>query len=271
MTHEDHVTERLTAYISGELDQAASDGVRRHLAGCEACRNELASVESMWRYLDRVPEEHPGESMRTRFYDALKAYETALQQPARPVPARGRGWIEWLLPARPGLQVGFALGVLLIGCLVGYELRGRSMDGAEIAQLRDEVRSVSGLLTVSLLRQQTATDRLQGVSWSYRFDKPDPEITSALLQTLRDDPNVNVRLAALDALSRHIGQPDVRQELLQALPKQSSPMVQLAMVNLMVQMREKQSTDALEKLLRKTDVDTTVKKRIEQGIRELNS
>ncbi len=271
MTREDHVHEQLTAYVSGELDALSAAAVREHLAMCEPCRKELASVEATWRLLERAPEEHPGDMLRTRFYDALKAYEAAIHGARNPQAVRSPGLFDWLIHSRPAVRFAFPLALVVLGSVIGYGLRGSSVDGAQVAQLRDEIRSVNRLLTVSLLQQQSASGRLQGVSWSYRLDKPDPDIINALLQTLRSDPNVNVRLAALDALSRNIGQPDVRQELLRALPKQSSPMVQLAIVDLMIQMREKQSTDAMEKLLQKSDVDTTVKKRIELGIRQLNS
>jgi hypothetical protein len=48
------------------------------------------------------------------------------------------------------------------------------------------------------------------VSYSRREDQLDPQVMSALVHTLRYDGSVDVRLAALDALSRHGAQPQVR-------------------------------------------------------------
>ena len=53
------------------------------------------------------------------------------------------------------------------------------------------------LVTLSLLQQQSAGDRLQGVNWSYRVEQPDTAVLAALLTTVNHDPNVNVRLAAV--------------------------------------------------------------------------
>jgi HEAT repeat protein len=171
----------------------------------------------------------------------------------------------------PTVRFALALTLILVGAVVGYRLRGDSVNESQIAQIRDEVRTVNRLLTVSLLRQQSASERLQGVNRSYKLDDVDTEITNALLLAFKHDPNVNVRLAALDALSRNISQQDVRHELITAIQTQSSPMVQIAIVDLMVQIREKQSTDVLKQMLQKSDVNDAVKKRIEQGIQQLNS
>ncbi len=141
----------------------------------------------------------------------------------------------------------------------------------ELTQLHEEVLMMNRLLTVSLLQQQSASERLKGISLSYRSEGSDPEITAALLQALKYDPNVNVRLSALDALSRNLNQTDVKQELLETLQKQESPLVQLAFIDLMVQLREKSSVDILKRMLKNPEMNKSVKLRIEQGIQELNS
>src|SRR5207253_8403487 len=65
------------------------------------------------------------------------------------------------------------------------------------------------MVVLSMLQQQSAGARLEGVTWSTRDQQLDPKVLSALLHTLRHDPSVDVRLAALDALSRHSAQPHV--------------------------------------------------------------
>ena len=51
------------------------------------------------------------------------------------------------------------------------------------------------MLMLSLMQQQSATERLRGVSGSMQIDQPGTEIVRALLETFMHDPNVNVRLA----------------------------------------------------------------------------
>jgi hypothetical protein len=271
MTNDKHIDDRLLAYLSGNLDASAGRIVEEHLASCESCRKELASLGGVWNAIGRLPEEQPGEGLRSRFYEAMRAYEAALQGTAFSPAKQARRWYESLVPRSPAIRFATALLLLVVAGAIGYRMRGGGVEAAEMSQLRDEVRSVNHLLTVSLLRQQSASERLQGVNRSSRMERVDPEIAAALLQTFKHDPNVNVRLAALDALSRDIDEPEIRTELLAALQIQSSPMVQIAIIDLLVQAGEKQSTGVLKQMLQKADVNTVVKKRIEAGIQELNS
>jgi HEAT repeat protein len=191
---------------------------------------------------------------------------------ARPAPHTGLlDRLGWLIPRQPAVQFALVLGVLVVGGFIGYGLRENGAKIDEMAQLREEVRSVSRLLIVSLLQQQTAAERLQGVSWTYKVEDHDPEITGALLQALTADPNVNVRLAALDALSRNLGDPGVRGGLVKAIGKQSSPLIQLAIVDVVVKSDIKESGDALRQILGKPGVDATVRKRIEDALQQLTT
>jgi hypothetical protein len=264
----------LVAFLSGDLDDRTAAAVREHLAGCPSCSRELDSLRNVWQNLGRVPDEVPSPRVAERFYEMLnaagrvEAYRHEPRAHARP------GLIErlgWLIPRHPAVQFALVLAVLVVGGFIGYSLRENGAKADEMVQLREEVRSVSRLLIVSLLQQQTAAERLQGVSWTYKVQDNDPEITGALLQALSQDPNVNVRLAALDALSRNINDPGVRGGLVRALEKQSSPLIQLAIVDVVVKSDIKESGDALRQILRKPGVDKTVKQRIENALQQLTT
>ena len=97
------------------------------------------------------------------------------------------------------------------------------------------------LMTLSLLQQQSAADRLQGVTWSYRVAPSDTEVLSALLNTVNHDPSVDVRLSAVDALKAMKASPIARRGLIQALGKQTSPLVQVAITDAIVDLRDKQA------------------------------
>jgi HEAT repeat protein len=115
------------------------------------------------------------------------------------------------------------------------------------------------LVTLSLLQQQNASDRLQGVNWSYRVEQSDSEVLAALLTTVNHDPNVNVRLAAVDALHNFTDSPVGRRGLIQSLNKQGSPMVEIAILDQLVEMKEKDAKPAIAKLMSATDVNPEVK------------
>ncbi|MBI3189755.1 MAG: HEAT repeat domain-containing protein [Ignavibacteriales bacterium] len=272
-----HVKESLLEYINRNLDSQTEKSVRQHLASCEACKKECDSLSNWWTALEQLPNEKPSEAVREKFYQVLQEEIEATQQlKAYGYQKPKRSWLELFFPQQIAGRFAFALVILVLGGLIGYMMKQepKSMpieNRTEITQLHEEVIMMNRLLTVSLLQQQSASERLKGVSLSYRSEGSDPEITAALLQALKYDPNVNVRLSALDALSRNLNQTDVKQELLETLPKQESPLVQLAFIDLMVQIREKSSVDILKRMLKNPEMNKSVKQRIEQGIQELNS
>src|SRR5437588_13057491 len=73
--------------------------------------------------------------------------------------------------------------------------------------IQSDLANTRRLVVLYMLQQQSASARLEGVTWSTREQQLDPQVLSALLHTLRYDQSVDVRLAALDALSRHSAQP----------------------------------------------------------------
>jgi len=107
------------------------------------------------------------------------------------------------------------------------------------------------------------------VSWTGRIDAPGAEVVSALLDALAHDPNVNVRLAAVDALVRFADRPGVRSGAVAALTGTGSPFVQIALIDLLVQVKEPSSREALKKLADDQQIDAAVRGRAAWGLQQL--
>ena len=127
---------------------------------------------------------------------------------------------------------------------------------------------MSRLLALSLLAQDSASARLKGVSLGERTGG-DHEVTQALLATLNDDPSVNVRLAAVDALARFADRPAVADGLVESLPRQTSPLVQLALVDAVVTTDRRRAVPALQGLLHEPGLDVQVRERVESRLAQL--
>ena len=101
------------------------------------------------------------------------------------------------------------------------------------------------------------------------MDRSDSEVFDALLRTLNEDANVNVRLSAVDALQRFAGNSEVRTELRQSLPRQTSPLVQIALIDSLTEARDRAAVGVLEQLQQRSDVDPAVKARIQRALGRL--
>jgi anti-sigma factor RsiW len=233
-------------YWRGTLDASELESFQAHLASCPQCREEAEGLKRVWSTLGEMPEAEPGLGMRTRFYASLREAER------REVDRQHRFW--WM--RHPAFQAGFAAAILLVGILIGNTMARGS---GQITQLQNEVNSMKQLVTLSLLQQQSASDRLRGVNWAVRAEQSDSEVLAALLTTVNHDPNVNVRLAAVDALHNFADSPVGRRGLIQALNKQESPMVEIAILDQLVEMKERSAKPAINTLMSEGDVNPEVK------------
>ena len=219
------IEQLLPDYLQNSLSPAQTAEVEQHCEHCANCAQDIV----MWKKLVLLPEERPSAESRQRFDAMLHAYATpaaeieAAQSTARPsqtqqptAPKPSFNFLEWL--RSPFGAVAWSAALLFLGLFVGTHVPSRTTPDStnELASLHAEVTSMRQLVALSMLQQQSASERLQGVSWSTREAHLDPQVQSALMRTLRSDGSVDVRLAALDALSRHAAQPLVRKNVLDA-------------------------------------------------------
>jgi hypothetical protein len=260
----EEISPLLPDYLQGALPPEQSALVKDHMAQCAACSQDAA----MWTKLGTLPEEQPSPALRTRFDAMLASYEEGRWEKRHLASERdkfqGLGAIfAWL--RTPALSVAWAFVLLIGGFLAGrYIDRGRTND-----ELHSELQSMKRLVVISMLQQQSASERLQGVSIS-RQSGPDPKVMDALLQTLREDSSEDVRLAALDALTRYGGRPDVRKGLIDALEGQQSPLVQVALIDALVDIHGTGAIQQLKKLQQDPKADPSVRKHAEWGVAQLS-
>jgi len=274
----ERVKEQIPECLAGRLEKAERERVIEHLETCSGCRAELAELGVVWRGLEALalPEtETGGEAaaasgvMKDRFLETLEAYqaglEAAARQPARREPARRWSWFA----ARPAWQFALAAGLLLAGVFAGRMAFAPRGENPEMAQLKGQVEGLRQLVALSMLQGQSASDRLSGVNYSLEMAQPDAKVEQALLHAVDNDPNVNVRLRAVDALQKYASNPEVRRALVDSVPVQESPLVQIALIDLLVQLKDRDSATTLEQLARDAQADESVRQLAEQGMRQL--
>ena len=247
--------------IADELGgmRLASSELTEHLSTCAMCNAEAESIRETWRQMGELPEPHPSPWLATRFYAALDAYQQGVRE------KQSRSWKFW--PSRPLWQVAISCGCLAAGLFTGTALTRTPVATDDVAALRREMAGMRQLVTLSLLQQQSATERLRGVTWSYRAEPDDVEVLSALLQTVNEDPSVNVRLSAIDALGNFRDSSVARRGLVNALRKQDSPLVQIAIIDALSTMRDSSAAPALRQLLTEQNVDENVRRRADEALK----
>jgi hypothetical protein len=267
-----NIKELFPEFLTGELDKESQERVQGHLASCDSCRKELEDLSAIWTKLGVITEEQPSSDMRTRFYTMLEAYKQGMAQEKQPsrIKAFFGDVFYSVWPKRPAYQFSMALVFLIVGVAAGIFLSSSRQNGAQLALLQGEVQDMQQTLAISLLDRPSASERLQGVSLSSRTENPNSRTLEALLHTLNNDKNVNVRLAAVDALYLFYNSPGVKEGLLQSLANQTSPLIQVALIDLIVNMRERKAANALRLLVEDEKLNPDVKEYAERGLQQLS-
>ena len=259
--------EMLSAYCERRLSTRDQAFAREHTEICTQCR---ADVE-MWQKLAALPQEQPSSGSQSRFEHMLKAYEEGRWEKSSLAKERGSWFAAWMRSAfAPPLVSALAACLLLVGFIAGERFSAAKPVGGQMAAMQSELTNLRQLVALSLMEQQSASQRLQGVNYSTQVERPDPEIAAALLHALRFDNSVDVRLAALDALRRYKDDSLVRTGLLMALQDQQSPLVQIALIDLFVEMRESGAKDNLRRIEQDSKANPVVRQRAQWGIQQLS-
>ena len=265
----EEIADLMPDYLRGNLNSDLAVLVQEHIAACARCGGEV----EIWKKLALLPEEQPSPMLRARFQAMLESYQEGRWEKASLASERNRflglsDLVRWL--RTPTLSAAWACVLLVAGFLGGRYLdRGDETRDRQMKEMQAELHSTRQLVALSLLQQQSANDRLEGVSWSTRV-APDPQVLDALQHTLRYDSSVNVRLAALEALSRYASRPDVSRGLVESLESQQSPLVQVELIKTLVELRQSTAVAPLKRLQQSPGLDPTVRKQTDWAIRQLS-
>lgn len=270
----EYTRERLNEWLTNNLTKAEQMEVNKHLAQCPCCQEEFAADKQLWNNLASVQVPEPSEAMRVNFYNMLDEFKATEKAGPRfsfdGILERLRAFVlpQWTV------QVAFSLLLVGLGWVIGNRTSRAKVSAQayqqQIETLASQVQDMKSTMMLSLLENPSATERLRAVGYTSEIEQADDRVLEALFATLNNDPNVNVRLVTLEALTQYAAEPKVREGLVKSLAVQESPMVQVALADVMVKLQEKRSVKALRKLLQQEDLNDLVKVKIEQTIKDLS-
>jgi len=236
--------------------EARDPELELHLDSCVECAADARELGLLWSALGELPQPEPRARMSHNFYSRLRDLEHSER--------RRHAFTAWL--RSPAVQAVAACLILTAGIAIG-RYTAKSED--KISRLEDQISNMRQMVGISLLGQQSAAERLKGIDYMQSSGDTDNKVVQALLTAMNDDSDVDVRLGALDALRRFEDVALVRHNLVATLPRQDSPLMQIAVMDQLVQMRERSSAPAISSLLREKDLDPAVRHHADHALKEL--
>jgi hypothetical protein len=253
------IDELVAKYNEGLADPAEIKLIEKLIAAGEVDLTWLHELAGLDEQIQKMEMAAPSLSLDDKFYTALADEKRA-----------SRKTNSFSFPSLNSLFPRLAMAAVLIlsGFAVGYFLQSPQQK-TEVSELTKEVGDLKEMVMLSLMEKESATQRLKAVSLTSEMDQASDKVTNALFVALNKDENVNVRLAALEALKPYVSKSAVRLKLIESIESQASPLVQVALAELMVTMQEKRSVDQLRQLLKDERVPKEVKNKISESIKVL--
>ena len=128
---------------------------------------------------------------------------------------------------------------------------------------------ISDQLYTSLEAGNPASEKLKVLQTIKLNSDPEEYVYQALYQTILSDPNVNVRLSAIEAMLHFSDKPKVRMLLIKALTYQESAIVQLSLAEVIIKLQENGSDEEIKQLLESEQLDLEVKMHIKETLSQI--
>ena len=231
---------------------------------------ELEFIDAFWQ---TEAQEEPSVELDKRFYKMLLQAQTAQHQSAdeqvtkkkvqKSIFSTLRNWFM-VNPIKPIAQFA-ALGLVFS---LGFNANQNDNNivseddnltaSTGIANLQQEVSSLSAMLALSMLDRSSAAERLTGVAYSQQTDLTNPLLMKTLLSTLEHDRSTAVKLAIINTLN-HL--PDIsgqESQLLALTIKENNTLVKIELCGLLLNVGSEVTKNQLLKTLNASELNPDV-------------
>lgn len=223
---------------------------------------EIMEAYDTWNELATINVVPPSKNMDDNFYKQLAELEQEKNESAKVVPLKKESNNVFSL-RRLGVAMTFLLGLALGGYLDLFNT-------SSSPSVADNNSQHENYVTFASLEQTpNAGDRIKGIINAKKETNPNQKILEALNDVLCNDPNVNVRLSAIETLVLFWDIPEAREILIKAIPRQDSPIVQMELADVMISLEAKSSSNKWNQLLTSGTIEPDIKDQLQNTLKEL--
>ncbi len=252
---------KIIDYLEGNLSEQEARLMKEYVESNELAGQALEETKALLEGTDDLLTREPGSALRANFMNMLEE-EKQLQDNVRPITSGSdRSW-------KTAFQIAASLLLLIAGYGMGrYALQQTTDD--KILALEQESELLKQNVMMALIENRSASKRIQAVNYVQEFATPDSEVLNALIDRMHYDANVNVRLAAAEALSGYSDNAQVKDAFIEALGTEKDPGIQIAIIQFLVEVKDTRARGPMQQLLEQEETPNFVKDQVSQGLSNL--
>lgn len=242
----------LVAYQMQEITNETKKEIENHIESCKVCEQEFKKTRSFLNVLDSLEEEIPNSRLKNNF-------ENLLQQEIKKEATKVISLHQKNNNSKVYLRI-----VASIALLIGAFFLGKNSNNNQINTNNQQKEFLA------LLQDQSASKRIMAVSKLKKSSIENKSIIQALINKLFIEENINVRMAACEALLKFSSLEEVKNAFIKALQSEKEPAIQIELIQILVKIQEKRALNPMKKMLKNENTPNYVKQELTYSIASLN-
>lgn len=251
-------------YIENRLNTQQKQELAILLANDDMLRDEFEDLKAFYTDMSTPSDIDPTATLDLGFYMMLEKEKNTEQKKKEKEQKENTG-----VRRITSRILKYAAGIVLLSGIfwIGRRPANKDLnDISDMASLKEDMRETKRI--VSMLQNESASERIQAVNYSYNLSKPDDKVLEALIKTLNTDTNINVRTA--EALSHFRTEKIARDALIQALLTQKELTLQITVIDILVGLGDKRAVKTIQKPLQSADTEDFVKRKAIESVKVLS-
>jgi len=230
MNHQEIISQKIE-FLNGHSQKDLGRDALKIIEQDGELANEIRFIEELWKKPELDTTNKPSAQMQARFYQMLSHAQSAEASASRPVPIAREPLLVRLGLFKPAFQTL----LLVVVFSVGWSLNSGNLNKqtAHSVALESKVDALNVMVAMSMLRKDTAAERLAGIDYAKSGNLTDKKLTESLLQLLNSDRSSAVRLSAVGAMAAMEDPNEIKEKIVASLSQQSNVIVQMALVELL--------------------------------------
>ena len=247
-------------HIEGKLTGELGKYVERHIEKYPEAMKEYNELKTIIELLNQEEELKVPEKGKADFLKMLE--EQKNQKPEA---------IEINMKRRFSHSKIYRVAAVVALIMMGYvgSRWVHDIRQSDFQAMKQELKDMKELVIMTMMKQESPSERIKGVLTVQELDKADEEILNALIITMNNDDNVNVRMAAVEALTYYADHEVVKDAFVQALLNQDNPSIQIKLITILVNLDEKRAVQPFQRMIEDENISTLVKDEAQYGLFQL--
>jgi hypothetical protein len=244
-------------YLDNNLDKEAKLQIEKHLEHCKICSGELSQIRLLNEKISNMNRFANPQHLFDNFMLKLEKEKNRLK--------------KWSLGinSRSLFRIAASILIFVTGLLTGVMVVTGYLEKTRIKEMENEISELKNTVAITMFNQHSTSDRIKALTYFDENNKVSPDLLRSLENALIFDDNVNVRLAAVNALFKYKDSEQVMELLIKCLDSQDEPMVQIAIIRFLVDNREKRAAESLQYLIKNDNTNIFVRQYADQGLHVL--